>query len=39
MTAQGTATAMHKAGFEQVYVLAGGMGAWQSASLPTITGR
>jgi len=39
MTAQGTATAMHKAGFDQVYVLAGGMGAWQSASLPTITGR
>ncbi|GAB0109930.1 rhodanese-like domain-containing protein [Pseudoalteromonas distincta] len=39
MTAQGTATAMHKAGFEQVYVLSSGMGAWQSASLPTTTGR
>ncbi|MDO6466164.1 rhodanese-like domain-containing protein [Pseudoalteromonas carrageenovora] len=39
MTAQGTATAMHKAGFEEVYVLASGMGAWQSASLPTTTGR
>ncbi|WP_372763073.1 rhodanese-like domain-containing protein [Pseudoalteromonas sp.] len=39
MTASGTATAMHKAGFEQVSVLSGGMGAWQSASLPTTTGR
>ena len=39
MTAQGTATTMSKAGFERVYVLAGGMGAWQSASLPTTTGR
>lgn len=39
MTAQSTASAMHKAGFENIYVLAGGMGAWQSASLPTITGR
>jgi rhodanese-related sulfurtransferase len=39
MTASGIATAMHKAGFERVYVLAGGMGAWQSASLPTTTGR
>jgi rhodanese-related sulfurtransferase len=32
-------TAMHKAGFESVYVLSGGMGAWQSAGLPTTTGR
>ena len=39
MTASGIATEMHKAGFERVYVLAGGMGAWQSASLPTTTGR
>lgn len=39
MTASGIATAMHKAGFERVYVLSGGMGAWQSASLPTTTGR
>ncbi len=39
MTASGIATAMHKAGFERVYVLAGGMGTWQSASLPTTTGR
>jgi len=39
MTASGIATAMHKAGFERVYVLADGMGAWQSASLPTTTGR
>ena len=39
MTASGIATAMHKAGFESVYVLSGGMGAWQSAGLPTTTGR
>jgi rhodanese-related sulfurtransferase len=39
MTASGIATAMNKAGFEQVYVLSGGMGAWQGASLPTTTGR
>jgi len=39
MTASGIATAMHKAGSERVYVLAGGMGSWQSASLPTTTGR
>jgi len=39
MTASGVAIAMHKAGYEQVYVLSGGMGAWQSASLPTTTGR
>ena len=39
MTAQGSANAMHKAGFESVYVLSGGMGSWQSASLPTTTGR
>lgn len=39
MTAQGAAAAMSKAGFERVYLLAGGMGAWQSASLPTTTGR
>lgn len=39
MTASSAATAMHKAGFEHVNVLSGGMGAWQSASLPTTTGR
>lgn len=39
MTASGIATAMHKAGFESVYVLSGGMGAWQNAGLPTTTGR
>lgn len=26
---------LHKAGFEQVYALAGGMGAWQQAGMPT----
>lgn len=26
--------ALHKAGFEQVYALAGGMGAWQQAGMP-----
>jgi len=25
---------LHKAGFEQVYALAGGMGAWQQAGMP-----
>ena len=39
MTASGVANAMHKAGFERVYVLSGGMSSWQSASLPTTTGR
>jgi len=33
-TATGTATKMAKAGFSNVYVLSGGMGAWQGASLP-----
>jgi rhodanese-related sulfurtransferase len=32
--ASGTATKMVKAGFSQVYVLSGGMNAWQGASLP-----
>jgi rhodanese-related sulfurtransferase len=32
--AAGTATKMAKAGFSKVYVLAGGINAWQSASLP-----
>ncbi|CAM4221571.1 rhodanese-like domain-containing protein [Pseudoalteromonas byunsanensis] len=39
MTASGIANTMHKAGFEQVYVLNGGMGAWQSAGLPTTNGK
>lgn len=32
--AAGTATKMVKAGFNNVYVLSGGMNAWQGASLP-----
>jgi rhodanese-related sulfurtransferase len=32
--AAGTATKMMKAGFNNVYVLSGGMNAWQGASLP-----
>jgi rhodanese-related sulfurtransferase len=39
MTASGIASTMHKAGFEHVYVLNGGMGSWQSAGLPTTTGK
>ncbi|MBE0369393.1 rhodanese-like domain-containing protein [Pseudoalteromonas sp. MMG013] len=39
MTASGIANTMHKAGFEQVYVLNGGMGAWQNAGLPTTSGK
>ncbi|WP_105169219.1 rhodanese-like domain-containing protein [Pseudoalteromonas sp. T1lg23B] len=39
MTASGIANTMHKAGYEQVYVLNGGMGAWQSAGLPTTNGK
>ncbi|NOU51619.1 rhodanese-like domain-containing protein [Pseudoalteromonas sp. JBTF-M23] len=39
MTASGIANTMHKSGFEHVYVLNGGMGAWQSAGLPTTTGK
>ncbi|MFC3032004.1 rhodanese-like domain-containing protein [Pseudoalteromonas fenneropenaei] len=35
ITANGIAEVCHKAGFEQVFVLSGGMGAWQSAGLPT----
>ena len=33
-TARGAATALVKAGFTQVYVLQGGLQAWQGASLP-----
>lgn len=34
VTAGSAADAMSKAGFEQVYVLSGGIGAWQNANLP-----
>jgi rhodanese-related sulfurtransferase len=30
---------LHKAGFERVYVLDGGIGAWQQADLPLAKGR
>ena len=31
--------AMKKAGFEKVYVLEGGVAAWQQADLPLVKGR
>lgn len=39
MTANGIANNVLKAGFEHVYVLSGGMGAWQNANLPVATGK
>ncbi|WP_440053989.1 rhodanese-like domain-containing protein [Pseudoalteromonas sp. T1lg65] len=39
MTASAVADNMHKAGYEQVFVLSGGMGAWQNAGLPLSTGK
>ncbi len=39
ITAGGIADLMHKAGFERVYVLSGGMSSWQSAGLPLSSGR
>ena len=39
MTAQGAAKNLKKAGFEQVYVLDGGIGGWQQADLPLAKGR
>lgn len=38
-TAGGAAKRLHKAGFERVYVLDGGIGAWQQADLPLVKGR
>lgn len=38
-TANGAAKRLKKAGFEQVYVLEGGIGAWQQADLPLKRGR
>ena len=35
----GAAKRLKKAGFEQVYVLDGGIGAWQQADLPLVKGR
>ena len=39
VTANGAAKRLKKAGFEQVYVLEGGIGAWQQADLPLAKGR
>lgn len=38
-TADGAAKQLKKAGFEQVYVLEGGIAAWQQAELPLVKGR
>ncbi|WP_045728751.1 MULTISPECIES: rhodanese-like domain-containing protein [unclassified Xanthomonas] len=38
-TADGAAKQLKKAGFEQVYVLDGGIAAWQQAELPLVKGR
>jgi rhodanese-related sulfurtransferase len=38
-SAAGAAARLHKAGFERVYVLDGGIGAWQQADLPLVRGR
>ena len=38
-TAAPAAGRLHKAGFERVYVLDGGIGAWQQADLPLVKGR
>ena len=35
----GAAARLRKAGFERVYVLDGGIGAWQQADLPLAKGR
>ncbi|KZN41487.1 rhodanese-like domain-containing protein [Pseudoalteromonas luteoviolacea] len=39
MTANNIAERMHQQGYEQVYVLSGGMSSWQSAGLPTTNGK
>ena len=38
-TAAEAAKRLHKAGFERVFVLDGGIGAWQQADLPLAKGR
>ena len=38
-SASGAAKRLRKAGFEKVYVLEGGIGAWQAADLPLAKGR
>jgi rhodanese-related sulfurtransferase len=39
MTVSGIAQSMHKAGFEYVYTLSGGMGSWLNDNLPTTSGK
>ncbi len=39
ISAKGVAANLHKDGYESVYVLTGGMSAWQNASLPVVSGR
>jgi len=39
LTAVDAAKRLRKAGFEKVYVLEGGIGAWQAADLPLARGR
>ncbi|MBB6065410.1 rhodanese-like domain-containing protein [Pseudoxanthomonas broegbernensis] len=39
MASTAAARKLKKAGFEQVYWLDGGIGAWQAASLPLVKGR
>ena len=39
MSAGGVAKTLKKAGFEQVFVLDGGLPAWQAADLPLVKGR
>jgi rhodanese-related sulfurtransferase len=38
-TAQGAAQRLVKAGFQRVYFLGGGMGAWTQAQLPVVKGK
>ena len=38
-TSSGAAARLRKAGFERVFVLEGGIGAWQQADLPLVKGR
>lgn len=38
-TSTGAASRLRKAGFERVFVLDGGIGAWQQADLPLVKGR
>ena len=39
LTSNKAVNALHKAGFETVYGLKGGMAAWNQAGLPVVTGK